>query len=220
MSPASCACAPDALLAAVFRAASSRVRRSTWAAPAALGGLILLLQLGGAPLRAALRYERAAVLGGQAWRLLTAHLVHLGWTHCLMNLAAFALCVWLARGERRGRFWWVASAALGLAIGTLLLLAAPEVADYAGLSGVVYGLFVCVLAPQARQGDRVAGVLLVLVLARIGWQLVIDDPAAPVALIGGVVIAKAHAFGAGCAAAWVVAREWQARRRGRAGPQA
>lgn len=191
----------------------SRILRPAWSAPMALGALILLLQAGGAPLRAALRYERAAVLGGQVWRLLTAHLVHLGWTHCLMNLAALALCVWLARGERSGRFWWLATAALGLVIGGLLLVVAPGVADYAGLSGVVYGLFVCVLAPQARQGDRLAGVVLVLVLARIGWQLAIDDPAAHVALIGGIVIAKAHAFGAGAALAWVAADAWRDRRR-------
>ena len=166
--------------------------------------LMLALQAGGAPVRAALRYEYAAVMGGQLWRLLSAHFVHLGWIHCLLNLAAFGLCVLLSRGSLSGRFWWGASLAIGLGVGILLLLVSPDVPNYVGLSGVVYGLFVCVLGPQAWRGERASLVLLLLVLLRIAWQLLVESPDAQLELIGGSVVAQAHLYGAGCGLAWAV----------------
>ncbi|MEO8279244.1 MAG: rhombosortase [Ideonella sp.] len=173
-----------------------------------------MLQAGGAPVRAALRYERSAVLGGQVWRLVTAHFVHLGWTHCLLNLAAFGLCVLLSRGRLSGRFWWGATGGLAAGIGIALLLGSPEVANYVGLSGVVYGLFVCVLGPQAWRGNRGALIVLLLVLARIAWQVLVESPASQRELIGGIVIAQAHVYGAVCGFSWVIGHELSKRRHG------
>ncbi len=181
-------------------------------APAALAALMLVLQTGGAPVRAALRYDRAAVLVGQLWRLVSANFVHLGWIHCLLNLTAFGLCVLLSRGSLSGRFWWGASFAIGLGVGILLLLASPDVPNYVGMSGVVYGLFVCVLGPQAWRGERAALVLLLLVLARIAWQLLVESPAVQLELIGGTVVAKAHLYGACCGLALAVGQALFTRR--------
>ncbi len=188
----------------------SRPPASWWPA-LALAGLMLVLQAGGAPVRAALRYERAAVLGGQIWRICSAHFVHLSWTHCLLNLAALALCVVLARGTPPARSWWATTLVLAAGVGSLLLLAAPEVPNYVGFSGVMYGLFVCVLLPQSRQGDRLALILLLLLLARIVWQLVWASPLAEFELIGGSVVAQAHLYGAACGMAWSM---FQSRRKG------
>ena len=48
-----------------------------------LGGLAL----GGERLRMLLQYDRAALAAGEWWRLVTAHLVHLGWDHLALNVA-------------------------------------------------------------------------------------------------------------------------------------
>lgn len=183
---------------------SSAGNTAGWLSPACLAVLVLVLQAGDAPVRAVLRYEHAAVQAGQLWRLLSAHFVHLGWTHSLLNLAAFGLCVLFARGRRPGWFWWGASAAIGLGVGILLLLASPEVPNYVGLSGVVYGLFVCVLGPQAWRGDRAALVVLLLVLARMAWQLIVESPDSQFGLIGGTVVAQAHLYGAGFGLVWAI----------------
>ncbi|MGH8230318.1 MAG: rhomboid family intramembrane serine protease [Steroidobacteraceae bacterium] len=41
--------------------------------------------------RAQLAYERAGLAQLQFWRLISAHLVHLGWQHTLLNCAGLAL---------------------------------------------------------------------------------------------------------------------------------
>ena len=52
-----------------------------------------------------LRYERAAIAAGELWRGISAHLVHLGFTHTLLNLAGFVLVIWLFRTDIRRWEW-------------------------------------------------------------------------------------------------------------------
>ena len=189
---------------------------ANWLVPVALACLVLALQAGGQPVYEALRYERAAVLGGQYWRLLSAHAVHLGWAHCLMNAGGLALCAAFAAGTRSGRAWAAAIVVLALGVGILLVAASPQATNYAGLSGVLYGLFIWVLAPRAWHGDRVARIVLVAVIVRIGWQMFHPPSDAQRALIGGEVMVEAHLYGALCALAlclWEAAwpRLWRAR---------
>lgn len=165
---------------------------------------ILLVQAGGEQFYVSLRYDRAAVLNGEWWRLFTAHLVHLGWAHCLLNLMGLALCVMFASGFRSLRAWAGALTVLPLGIGLLLLLVSPEVADYAGLSGVLYGLFILALAPAARRGDALAWIALVVVSARIGWQMLDASGTAKSALFDGYVVAPGHLYGAISATAMLI----------------
>ena len=149
---------------------------------------MLALQAGGEPVYEALRYERARVLDGQPWRLLSAHAVHLGWAHCLMNAGGLALCAALAAGTRSWRAWTAAIVALALGVGALLVVASPGATNYAGLSGVLYGLFIWVLGPRAWQGDRWAWIGLAVVVARLGWQLIPPHSDAQPSWIGGEVM--------------------------------
>ncbi|WP_418120751.1 rhombosortase [Variovorax sp. 350MFTsu5.1] len=174
---------------------------ANWLVPIALACLVLILQAGGEPVYEALRYERAAVLGGQPWRLLSAHVVHLGWGHCMMNTGGLALCATFAAGTRSWRAWATAIVVLALGVGILLVAASPQATNYAGLSGVLYGLFIWVLAPRTWRGDRMALIVLVAVLARIAWQMFHPPSEAQRALIGGDVMVQAHLYGALCALA-------------------
>ncbi len=79
--------------------------------------------------------------------------MHLGWTHCLLNLGGLGVCAAFAKDDAGARAWAGAVSGLALGVSALLQVASPEVADYAGLSGVLYVLFVWVLAPQAWRGD-------------------------------------------------------------------
>ena len=97
------------------------------------------------------------------------------------------------------RAWAIAIVVLALGVGILLVVASPRATNYAGLSGVLYGLFVWVLAPRAWRGDRVALIVLLAVIARIGWQMLHPPLEAQRALIGGDVLVEAHLYGALCA---------------------
>ncbi|MBJ2154312.1 rhombosortase [Variovorax sp. IB41] len=184
-----------------MRAHPSRSTFLNLLTPVALAFLIVLFQMGGAPVYELLRYERQAVFAGEWWRLVTSNFVHLGWAHCLLNLAGLAVCAVFAADTRSWREWASAIGALALGVGLLLLLASPRVGDYAGLSGVLYGLFVWVLAPRAWRGGLVPRLALAFVCARIAWQMLFESPGAASELIGGHVVAEGHLYGALCAIA-------------------
>lgn len=168
-----------------------------------LAVLLVLLQAGAAQGQAALRLDAAALAQGQWWRLLTAHFVHLGWVHTLLNALGVMLCWALApQLFDRALPWRVA----GLALGTGLCLWAftPQVLPYVGLSGVLYGLFVWgLLPPLVHRRDPVAALALALVIGWMLWQWAMGAPAAEAALLGGRVVSEAHLFGAGLALLWL-----------------
>lgn len=158
----------------------------------------LALQASGSAVQHALRYERAAVLGGQWWRLFTAHALHLGWTHLLLNAAGLLLCAALAPQAfqpRRLPQLLGRLAVLALAVSLGLLCFSPGLAHYVGLSGVLYGLFLWTLAPLARAGDPAALLTLAGLLLWSAWQGLAGPLASEEAAIGGRIIVEAHGYG-------------------------
>ena len=108
-----------------------------WALPAVIALVLFGLMLGGETVAAALRYERGAVLSGEVWRLLTAHLVHADWAHLAWNVGGLVLVFALFAGEYSRRDWLLVMLASTAAIdlGFLLLepdLACPQYGIYAG----------------------------------------------------------------------------------------
>ncbi len=103
--------------------------------------VLCALALGGSRLTMLLQYDREAVAAGQYWRLLTAHLVHLGWDHLALNVAGLAGLWWLYGELYSARQWLVLVIACALLISLALYLASPGVAWYVGLSGVLHGLW-------------------------------------------------------------------------------
>lgn len=166
--------------------------------------VLLLLQAGPPQSQAWLRLDAAALAQGQWWRLFSAHLVHLGWAHALLNAVGVLLCWALAPRLFDAALPWRLA---GLALGTSLCLWAftPQVLPYVGLSGVLYGLFVLGLVPQLRGArDPIAALALGLVIGWMLWQWAAGAPAAEEALLGGRVVSEAHLFGAGLALLWLL----------------
>ena len=154
-----------------------------------------VLQALPASAQAVLRHDRAALLNGELWRLLSAHLVHLSWTHWALNALGLVLCAALANPLPRAGTLLARMALLGLGVSLMLLAFDPQLTHYVGLSGVLYGLFVLTLWPQARRGDGLGSVALATVLAWMAWQWVAGPLASEAALIGGAIVAQAHAYG-------------------------
>src|SRR5690606_33804241 len=88
---------------------SLRQSLAPWAPILALSVAIVVLGIGGDVVREGARYERGALEAGELWRLLSAHLVHLGLGHLLLNLAALVL-IRLLVGEAMTNADWTGSA--------------------------------------------------------------------------------------------------------------
>jgi rhomboid family GlyGly-CTERM serine protease len=164
--------------------------------PAAIGLSSALLELGGGPLRTALRYDRDGLEAGEFWRLLTGHLVHLGPSHMVMNVLALAVLAVVLEPMLRPRDWFVVGLAAALAIDAGLYWCHPSVEWYVGLSGVLHGFWsaACVRGLLSRRGEAVP--LTLLLLGKLAYERL----AGPIPLTGeiaaGPVVTQAHAWGA------------------------
>jgi len=141
-----------------------------------------------------LQYQRDRIFDGQLWRLISAHAVHLGWGHALLNFLAFVLIVAIfpeSLLHRAGAWLFVASV---LSVDAGLLLWRPEILWYVGLSGVLHGLLAgaCVLAGRRLEGR----ILLLMLAAKIIWEQSRGALPSTATLAGGPVVVDAHLFGA------------------------
>lgn len=177
------------------------------AVPLAAGITLVVLLLQSLPpeLRAHLRYEHAALHRGELWRALSGHFLHLGWVHAGLNLAGLWLCCAMGGSALTGRGLALRLAVLCVGVSALLYGLSPQIPDYVGLSGALYGLVVWVLLPQARGGDRFALVGLLCILGWAAWQAVSGANPDEEALIGGYIVVQAHLYGIATAlVAWAV----------------
>jgi rhomboid family GlyGly-CTERM serine protease len=167
------------------------------------------------------RYDRAGLSSGQAWRVLTAHFVHLNTPHLLFNLLGlFLLCelLWnrMAFVHALGLF-----GASAVGVSGLLYWLYPELAWYAGLSGALHGIWAgCALAdwslltiyPDAVSTGRSSGwkmlparwpvsrcicvIGLILLVAKLALEFRYGPSVRTEQMIGGAVVAVAHLYGA------------------------
>ena len=107
-----------------------------------VGGFVLF---GAAP--RTLLFDRAAIGGGEVWRLLTGHFVHVDASHLAWNFGAFALiCTALESFLITSRRAIAAASLAGtLVIDMTLWWGVPELERYAGLSGILNTLFILLI---------------------------------------------------------------------------
>ena len=172
-------------------------RHRNWSAILAILGVCIALAAGGDDLRDLGRYQRDAIENGQYWRLISGHLVHLGFGHLWPNLAALVIVGALFEGVLPNADWWRVSFASVAAIDLGLYLFEPGVAWYVGLSGVLHG-FVAAGALALCLGRQALGFVLA---AGLCGKLLFEQLAGPVpftaASVGGPVVVAAHLYGAG-----------------------
>lgn len=167
-----------------------------WLLPVLTAALVLAAALGGDAARALGRYERAAVLDGELWRLLSAHVVHLGWSHTWLNVAGLFL-VWALFGHAlRGRRGVLALACALAAIDAGFVFNEPHLAWYVGFSGALHGLFASGAVAGIGAREREAWVLGALLAAKLAWEQLAGPVPFTEALAGGPVVENAHLYGA------------------------
>lgn len=169
-----------------------------------LAALLVVLQFVSSGVFEHLVFDRAAIFNGELWRLVTGHLVHLDWNHLALNAAALLGLGYLIEtdpnnGRRKLLAVLIASTA---AISAALLIFNPATALYAGLSGVLNGLFafICLqFFAQTRSWVWMAlitgGVLKIAAESLFGqtFTTALAWPPEPIAhfagLIGGIAVA-------------------------------
>lgn len=150
-------------------------------------------QLGGSAVTELLRYDRAAIVAGQWWRLLTAHIVHLGFRHAALNTAGLALLWALFAREWRPPQWVIIILIVTAAVDAGLWLQDPYVSWYAGASGVLHGFMATGVAAYVRRRDPLGWLMAALLAAK----LIYEHLEGPLPFVGhGVpVVSDAHLFG-------------------------
>ena len=157
------------------------------------GAALLLVAAGGDTLRALLRYERSALAAGQLWRLVGAHLVHLGARHLLFNLAGLSLLWLLFAREYGARRWLAIVLATMLAIDAGLWFGSPQLQWYVGASGVLHGLWSSGGWAQWRRRAPATGTPLLALLLK----LLVEQWRGASMVVGDLpVVLEAHVYGA------------------------
>ncbi|MGH8456114.1 MAG: rhombosortase [Stenotrophobium sp.] len=166
-----------------------------WAAPLCLMALLVFMELLGNSGREWFQYDRALIGAGQWWRLLTGNFVHLGWWHLFLNEMGLAVLVLLCPQPLSSAVWMRRLLLLSVSMSLGLYYFAPEIPTYVGMSGVIHGLFVLGLMPQALKKDLIALGCLLYLLGKLGWEIFTGSPVSDAQEIGGSVVLQAHLFG-------------------------
>jgi rhomboid family GlyGly-CTERM serine protease len=139
---------------------------------------------------ALLEYDRAAILHGEVWRLITGHFVHWSFAHLAWDLLAFvtlgAICA-------RRRWLFVAVViATALVVSLFLLICCPEVAMYRGLSAIVSALWLWAVFIIGERRVSLALTLLSLFVAK----LMIESTGVALFVDGITLLPVVHLVGA------------------------
>jgi rhomboid family GlyGly-CTERM serine protease len=182
-----------------------------WQIPLILGVAGMLAALAGDGGREWLRWDRSAIADGEIWRLVSGHLVHMNWSHFLLNGVGLLL-VWMLVGQNMTTRRWLLIIVVTIAgtdLGFWFLDA--DLQWYVGLSGLLHGLLMAGLVAGlgAARGESILIGLFVI------SKLVYEQMAGPLpgseSASGGAVIVNAHLYGAISATAFAAILEIRVR---------
>jgi rhomboid family GlyGly-CTERM serine protease len=158
-----------------------------------LACLVLVLPaLGGEATRLTWRYDRLALQGGELWRLLSAHLVHLNLRHAVVNALGLAL-LWalFARDYTPGQWLLITLAAIA-AIDAGLWLWDSTIQWYVGSSGVLHGYLAAGTIAHLRRREPDGWPLALLIAGKLAYEHLVG----PMPFSGSSnVVVDAHLFG-------------------------
>jgi rhomboid family GlyGly-CTERM serine protease len=155
--------------------------------------VLLVIQGGGATAQLALRYDRDALAAGQWWRLLTGHLIHLGFEHAVLDVAGLALMWALFARDYTARGWLLIIGLSMLGVDAGLWLLSSTTQWYVGSSGVLHGVLAAGTCAHLRRWEADGWLLALLLVGKLIYEQTLG--ARPLTS-GGDVIVDAHLYGA------------------------
>ncbi|WP_108743790.1 rhombosortase [Salinivibrio sp. IB574] len=137
-------------------------------------------------------WDRIAIESGQWWRIITGNLTHTNLEHLAINLSGLVV-LYFFHGHYYDHKLLVPIVLMMLAIGIAMLLSPFD--WYAGLSGVLYGLFAWGCVRDIKNNASCGKVLLAGVVIKLGIDSYTGGNAITEALINAGVAYQAHWIG-------------------------
>ena len=167
-----------------------------WALPGIVIIVSSLLALSGEWGRELLRYDRDAIAGGELWRLVSGHFVHLGLSHWVYNGIGLSL-IWLLVGQfLRSSQWLLVTCVSILCIDAGFWILEPQLQWYVGLSGLQHGYLVAGILAGYKARRVEMAVLGAVILGKLVYEQLIGPMPGSEFSSGGAVVTAAHLYGA------------------------
>ncbi|WP_325892059.1 rhombosortase [Grimontia sp. NTOU-MAR1] len=139
-------------------------------------------------------WDRTDILAGQWWRIVTGNLTHTNFIHLAMNLTGLVVLTFLHREYYGSRslipMIWV----MMVVIGAVMFVSPFD--WYAGLSGVLHGLFVWGVVRDIQNKVPLGWIMLAGVIVKLGYEAYTGGDAMTADLIEAGVAYQAHVAGA------------------------
>jgi rhomboid family GlyGly-CTERM serine protease len=182
--------------------------RRLWAFLAICALLVALESLGDEG-RLLLRYERELVAHGEWWRLITGHLVHLGWTHLALSVMGLALMWALFYPDYSLRGWALILACSLIAIDAAFFFIERDVRWYVGLSGILHGVMAAGTVAYVRRREPGAWILVPFLIGKLIYEQLVGTMPYSLDSADGPVVVDAHLYGVLGAVIGVLALRWR-----------
>jgi rhomboid family GlyGly-CTERM serine protease len=145
--------------------------------------------------RAWLRYERVPIADHEWWRLVTGHIVHLGWTHLVLNVMGLALMWALFYEDYSLRQWALIVLGSMIAIDIGFLVFERQLRWYVGLSGLLHGVMAAGTLAHLRRREPDAWILLPFLVGKLIYEQWIGTMPYSLESANGPVVVDAHLYG-------------------------
>ena len=143
-------------------------------------------------------YDRAAILGGEAWRLWSSHLVHFNAIHLLYNILVFGISGWIIESKGYKHFGLLCIL-MAFFIGIFLMLMEPAMSYYGGLSGLACGsIYYLALfgLSESKFWRRVSLMILLIIPVKISFEIYNSESILPyIGKLDFMTMPVSHIFG-------------------------
>lgn len=158
--------------------------------------LVFILGLSAQTVNPWLAWNRYAINDFELWRIVTGHLVHTNLWHTFINLSVLTAAMFLFGKSFRPLIWLLLFLALCILDSLGLYLFSPWLANYVGLSGVLYGILAIGFLKNFYSNPILNGLVLVFITGKIIYeQLPGFDVDYLRTQIDAAVIVDAHLYG-------------------------
>ncbi|MDV7104010.1 rhombosortase [Vibrio sp. TH_r3] len=142
-------------------------------------------------IQSAVIWNSDLIHSGQWWRILSGNLTHTNVAHLIMNtLALWLLCCLFKPSYQK---FLVVLICLSLLVGTGLLMTTLQI--YAGLSGVLHGMFVYFTLCEIINRRKSSWLLLVAIAVKVAYEQIYGASISTAELINARVAIEAHLIG-------------------------
>jgi rhomboid family GlyGly-CTERM serine protease len=153
------------------------------------------------------RFKRHLVEQGDVWLLFSGHIVHLNWSHWMLNMAGLAIVAFFFSTHASVKQWLLVILVSVCAINLGLWWWMTDIYSYVGLSGVLHGLFLYGALREIRFYPASGYVLVLVLLTKLSWEFFYGALPGSEEMAGGRVLTEAHLLGAiGGITVWLL--EW------------